>query len=71
MFSVGRDFFRKFLPQWLHLYLFFTEKSRGVVELILDMRYSIGMDQQNIGVALFFTFMLGAGIGFYAAKFVF
>lgn len=29
------------------------------------------MDQEALLVTLFFTFMLGAGIGFYLAKFLF
>lgn len=37
---------------------------------VLDSKYS-SMDQEALMISLFFTFMLGAGIGFLLARIIF
>lgn len=54
------------------LYLFFMKKSRprhGSSQGI-HILYTRDMDQETLIVAIFFTFMIGAGIGFYVTKFI-
>ncbi len=36
----------------------------------IHILYTRDMDQETLIVAIFFTFMVGAGIGFYVTKFV-
>ena len=61
-------FFEKHHSKWVQLYLFFTQKSSGKWGKKVILK---AMDQTALLVTLFFTLILGAGIGFYVAQFIF
>ena len=54
-----------------HSYTYFCCKSRAIYAETLGDCYTTHMDQNSLVVTLAFTFILGAGLGFYAAKFIF
>jgi hypothetical protein len=60
----------------VHLYLFFYKKSSYCAgtygcDAVSYKSFLYSMDQTSLLVTLFFTLVLGAGIGFYVAKLIF
>lgn len=45
----------------------FRKSSRNLILILYTQWY---MNQETLLVALFFLFMLGAGVGFYLARFI-
>ena len=55
-----------------HIYTYFLTKSReGVLSLVTAGAKLKIMEQEALLISLFFTFALGAGIGYYIARFLF
>jgi hypothetical protein len=62
-------------PTWYsaHSYTYFCWKSLEFVCVCFGgvVHFKVIMDQEALMVTLFFTFMLGAGVGFYLTRFLF